>query len=128
MRRPALFLLTVAILLGAYLRLSDLGRLEMSEDEGASWAAAAAPSLSQVIELQARLNLGKMAVHEVILHEWIQLFGDSIVAQRMLSALLGTISILLVYWVAWELIRTDHGGGEAAVQEAQRVAGLGALI
>jgi mannosyltransferase len=125
MRRAALLLLAIAVLAGGYLRFSNLGRLEMSDDEGASWAAAAQPTIADVIAAQARLNPGKMAVHEIALHEWMGLFGDSIVAQRSLSALLGTISIVIVFWIGWELwmLRTDPDDDSAMM-----VAALGAVV
>ena len=131
MRRFALVLLLIAIVLGGYLRFSDLGRLEMSDDEGASWAAAAAPSLSGVVALQGRLNPGKLAVHELALHWWMALFGNGVVAQRSLSAALGTISILFVFWIAWELSRPPpdcEDVGWAARDEATLIAALGAVV
>src|SRR5262245_28683904 len=114
MRRVAPLLLLIAIVLGGYLRFSDLGRPELSDDEGASWAAAAASSLSGVVALQARLNPGKLAVHELALHGWMALFGDRIAAQRSLSAALGTISILIVFWIAWELSRPPPDSEDVA--------------
>jgi hypothetical protein len=132
MRRFALVLLLIAIVLGGYLRFSDLGRLEMSDDEGASWAAAAAPSLSGVVRLQARLNPGKLAVHELALHWWMGLFGDGVAAQRSLSATLGTASILIVFWIGWELNRplpdSEDGDAAAARDEASMLAALGAVV
>jgi len=131
MRRFALVLLLIAIVLGGYLRFSDLGRLEMSDDEGASWAAAAAPSLSGVVRLQARLNPGKLAVHELALHGWMAMFGEGIVAQRSLSAALGTISILIVFWIGWELNRPPADSedvGSTVCDEATMIAALGAVV
>src|SRR6516162_2682789 len=131
MPRVTLLLLLLAIMLGGYLRFSDLGRLEMSDDEGASWAAAAAPSLSGVVTLQARFNPGKLAAHELALHGWMALFGDRIVAQRSLSAALGTISILIVFWIAWELNRPPSdlkGVGSTVCDEATIIAALGAVV
>src|SRR5215831_9081378 len=131
MPRVTLLLLLIAIVLGGYFRFSDLGRLEMSDDEGASWAAAAAPSLSGVVTLQARLNPGKLAAHELALHGWMAWFGDGIVAQRSLSAALGTISIMIVFWIAWELNRPPPDSevvGSAARDEATTIAALGAVV
>jgi hypothetical protein len=131
MRRVTLLLLIIAIALGGYLRFSDLGRLEMSDDEGASWAAAAAPSLRGVVALQARLNPGKLAMHELALHGWMALFGDRIVAQRSLSAALGTISLLIVFWIAWELNRPPPDSedvGSAARDKALMIAALGTVV
>src|SRR5262245_5393865 len=124
MPRAALLLLAIAVLLGGYLRFSNLDRLEMSDDEGASWAAAAEPTIDAVIAAQARLNPGKMAVHEIALHEWMAAFGDSIVAQRALSAMLGTITILIVFWIGWELCtQADQDEGRAPM-----IAALGAIV
>ena len=125
MRRTALLLLAAAVLLGGFLRFSNLGRLEMSDDEGASWAAASQPTIAEVIAAQARLNPGKMAVHEVALHEWMAVFGGSIAAQRALSATLGTISILIVFWIGWELcaLRPDPDSDSAAM-----IAAFGAIV
>ena len=120
--RVPLLLLVAAVLLGGFLRFVDLGRLEMSDDEGASWAAAAQPTIADVIAAQARLNPGKMAVHELALHEWMAIFGDSIVAQRALSAMLGTLSIVIVFWIAWELCVTRID------DDAAMIAALGATV
>lgn len=97
-------IMAIAIALGAYLRFANLGAREMSADEGASWAAAAARSAGAVLRLEARLNPGKLGVHDLALHAWMRLFGDSLVAMRSLSALVGTLSIPLIFAVALELI------------------------
>ena len=75
----------------------------MSADEGASWAAASASSVRQVLQLQPRLNPGKFAIHEICLHGWIRFFGDGLVAMRAFSALAGTLGIVLVFLLAREL-------------------------
>ncbi len=103
-RRLTLILLAVAVLLGGLLRFYHLGASELSPDEAASWAAAAAPSVSDVIRQQARFNPGKLAVYELMLHGWIAMFGDGLTAIRALSALLGIGAIVLVFWVARELL------------------------
>lgn len=113
-----MLLLIAALIGGAILRFTGLGTAEMSADEGASWAAAAAPNLAGVIKIQAEVNAGKLAVHEIALHGWIRCFGEGIFAMRSLSALLGTIAILLVFWVARELLQGpgDAGAGETRAQ------------
>jgi hypothetical protein len=95
--------LVVAVALGGVLRFSNLGISEMSADEGASWAAASASSVSQVLQLQPRLNPGKFAVHDLALHGWIRLFGDELPAMRSLSALAGMLGIVAVFFLAREL-------------------------
>ena len=42
-------IIAVALALGAWLRFAAIGAREMSADEGASWAAAAAPTLAEVV-------------------------------------------------------------------------------
>jgi uncharacterized membrane protein len=112
----------------------------MSADEGASWAAAAAPSASEVLRLQARLNPGKLGLHDLALHEWMRAFGDSLVAMRALSAALGTITIALMFLAAREILpmrlepfesdavaaRDSPSGPEAAMGDA--VAASAALV
>jgi len=97
-------LLVFALAIGGGLRFANLGGSEMSADEGASWAAASATSLEQVLELQPRLNPGKFAVHEIALHVWIGLFGDGLTAMRALSALGGMLGIIVVFFLARELL------------------------
>jgi mannosyltransferase len=75
----------------------------MSPDEGASWAAAVAPTAREVIVRQPSLNPGELPIHDLMLHGWIALFGSSLTAMRALSALFGVASILLVYFCVCEL-------------------------
>jgi mannosyltransferase len=132
-RRVAVATLAVALALGAALRFASLGAFELSPDEGASWGAAAAPSLAEVIQRQTVLNPGKLAVHDIALHAWMQLFGSSVAAMRSLSALLGTISILLVYLVARELLIAPLSGqscqsADDGDESAMLIAAMSALI
>ncbi len=96
-------MLGLALIVGGWLRLSNLGAREMSGDEGASWAAAAAPTAGDVIRLQTRLNPGKLALHELAMHAWMSAFGDGLATMRALPAALGTFAILLVFFVTREL-------------------------
>ena len=65
----------------------------MSADEGATWAAADAPSIGEVIAIQQTHNPGKLPLHDLMLHGWIALFGDGLAAMRSLSALFGLVTI-----------------------------------
>ena len=107
MRFLTIATVALALLAGAYLRFADLGAREISADEGASWAAAAAPSAIEVLRRQAQLNPGKLGVHDVALHYWMNVFGDSAVAMRALSATAGTVAIILVFFLTRELLRSD---------------------
>ncbi|MGH7750455.1 MAG: hypothetical protein ACREQ5_37630, partial [Candidatus Dormibacteria bacterium] len=119
-RSPRLFvllLLVIAISVGAYLRFHRLARYDMSGDEGATWAAASAPNVKQVAAMEKRLDPGKLAVYDVLLHGWIGVFGDSLFAMRAMSAALGTIAIFLVFVAVRESWRSLVGEPAAAVGE-----------
>jgi Dolichyl-phosphate-mannose-protein mannosyltransferase len=96
-------ILAVAVLFGGWLRFRGLGALDMTADEGSSWMPASAPSLGQVLHLGLKLNIGRLAAHDLTLHFWMLAFGDSVASIRALSALLGTIAIVLVFALAREL-------------------------
>ena len=121
-RLASVGVLVLAVVLGGLLRFSGLGGREMSADEGASWAAASGSSVSQVLRLQPRLNPGKFAVHEIALHGWIRLFGDGLATMRALSALAGTLGIVAMFCLAYELFAPyraiPHGVNENVFQES----------
>jgi hypothetical protein len=113
----AFVLLAVALIVGAHLRFHRLARFDMSGDEGASWAAASAPSLQQVADIERRGDPGKLALYDVLLHEWIADFGDSLFAMRAMSAALGTIAIVLVFIAVREVCGSLVDEPAAAVGE-----------
>ncbi|HEY2525021.1 MAG TPA: hypothetical protein VGI29_08175 [Candidatus Binataceae bacterium] len=96
-RTAALALLALALILGVGLRFYRLGTADLSADEAASWAGAAAPDLRTVIAVERKLDPGKLALYDAALHGWIGLWGDGAGAMRALSAALGTIAIALVF-------------------------------
>ncbi len=101
----------------------------MSADEGASWAAASAPTAAEVIARQPALNPGELPMHDLMLHGWIALFGSSLAAMRAMSAALGVVSILLVYLVCCELFAPGSERESALTSDDARIiAGLGALV
>ena len=120
-RSFALLLLIAATIIGAYLRFHNLARFEMNGDESASWAAASAPTMQQVGRIERQLDPGKLALYDVTLHEWIAVFGDSLVAMRAMSAALGTIAIILTFVAVREVCRSladePDGPGIAVVGE-----------
>lgn len=87
-----------------------------------------------MIARQAQVNLGKLPMHDLMLHGWISVFGSSLAAMRSMSAAFGVIAILLVYFVSRELFASGHGAGSAAVESRMSeddigtIAGLAALI
>src|SRR5260370_26693586 len=97
-------MLCVAIGLGAALRFFRLGSRELSIDESLSWYEAAAPTVTDLLRIQHEVDSGKLAVHELALRGWMHMFGDSEGALRAMSALIGTISIVLVFILAVEIV------------------------
>jgi uncharacterized membrane protein len=94
-----------------------LARVDMSGDEGATWAAASAPSVKRVAKLERQFDPGKLALYDVLLHEWIGVFGDSLFAMRAMSAALGTLAIILVFIVVREVWCSLVDESTAAVGE-----------
>jgi hypothetical protein len=103
-RSPRLFamaLLAVAVILGAHYRFHRLDRWDMSNDEGTAWAGAIAPSVGAVIAAEPKIeNGGKLPPYDVVLHGWIGMFGDAVPSIRRLSAVIGTIVVVLVFIAA----------------------------
>lgn len=126
-RRLALTLLGAAIILGGVLRFFHLGASELTPDESASWAAAAAPGLSEVVRRQAVFNPGKLAAYELLLHGWIGLAGSGVLAMRALSALMGIAAIVLVFWAAREVLALGDRHDQS-VESVDCAAAVTALI
>jgi hypothetical protein len=126
------FTLVAACILGAWLRFHALGTFEITSDESASWAAAAAPTVLEVVHSGGKLNPGKLALHDLALHFWMLAFGDSVWSMRALSAALGTLAILLVFLVALELFnnRNNRQPPENLFprEDAREIAAVSALI
>jgi mannosyltransferase len=99
-------LLTGILFVGAVLRIYDLGTESLWIDEAISmlWAKL---SLSQIIE-RAALDIHP-PLYFVLLHYWIHLFGASEFAARLLSAIIGIISLFMIYKVGSLVF--DHEAG-----------------
>jgi hypothetical protein len=119
-------LLGLALILGAALRSWRLGAADLSADEAAAWAAAAAPDVGAVAARQSALDAGKLAFYDLTLHGWIRLFGDGVAAMRALSALLGVAAIVLAFAAA-RAVMTVLGGPRQA-EHAVRTGALAALL
>ena len=110
-------LLAVALVIGTGVRFHRLGYAQMDIDEGASWAGASAPTLGEVVARERQMDPGKLALYDLMLHEWIGIFGDGLSAMRAMSAALGTIAIVLVFAAVREACRGPDGAGGVAVGE-----------
>lgn len=130
-RSISIALLALALFAGAYLRFTDLGAREMSADEGASWAAASAPTIREVLRAQNHLNPGKAGLHDLALHIWMRAFGERLTAMRALSATVGTLAILLVFGAAREIFAASSQADEtvgSASDQRDEAAAIAALI
>ena len=112
-------ILFVALLNGAYLRFHSLGSDDMTADEGASWAGASAPTLHEVAARERILDPGKLALYDVMLHEWMRVFGDRLATLRRMSAPFGILAIVLSFTAVREILlclgdRTDPGFADMA--------------
>src|ERR1700676_4017351 len=130
MNRLALAVVFIALLIGAYLRFDNLGVLQMSADEGATWAAADASSTRDVVALQRTHNPGKLPLHDLMLHGWIAIFGAGLAAMRALSALFGLATIVLMLLLTRETFRIRFDGDDPSISQSDidMIAALGALI
>jgi len=100
----SVLVLALALALGAWLRFVHLGAAEIEGDEAVSWQAASAPTVAEVVRLHEKTNPGKLPIYSIILHLWINLFGESEAALRGLSAALGTLAIALVWFAVNETL------------------------
>jgi hypothetical protein len=122
----SLILLALAVVLGAYYRFHKLGQWDMNGDEAVAWEAAMKPALRRVTATFWRLeNGGKLPLYHIALHEWVRFFGDSLFAMRAMSAALGTLAIVLLFFAVREAGRSLGG---AAGAEAGEVGGAFAAL
>jgi hypothetical protein len=127
---PALAL-GLALAIGASLMFVRLGTDQLSGDESLTWAAASAPTVADVVRIQHQVNSGKLAFHELLLREWMSVFGESETAMRSLSAIFGLVSLLLVFFLTNELLSAppgDRAGARMDRPDPQAVAALATLI
>ncbi len=88
-------LLGMILILGAVLRFSDLGAESYWMDEVAT-TIEAQQSISQLLAMG---RLDQPPAYYLPIHFWIETFGTSEVSLRSFSALVGTLSIVLIYFV-----------------------------
>ncbi len=112
-RRPAWLVVSVAVVillaLGGYLHSRQLsGELWFNEAIATGLATHSFPTL-----LHDARNGGSSPLYYVLLHVWINGFGDGARATHALSLLLGLLAIPIAAWIAWSL-----SGPRAAVYAA----------
>jgi len=121
---PALLLVAVAV--GTLLRFFGLGSRELSIDESLSWAEASRRNVDRILHVQHRLDSGKFPIYEIAQHGWMSLFGDSEAAMRALPALIGSLSIVLVFILGVELMLAVSETSEAPAAGAGALSGRSA--
>jgi hypothetical protein len=117
-RRQSEAVLLTAVVLGAILRFFRLGARELSIDESLSWAESSGHNLRAVLRVQHELDSGKFPIYEIAQHGWMRIFGESEAAMRALPALIGSLSIVLVFILGVEVMlavasgRSDKSDGD----------------
>lgn len=91
-------LVILTFMVGIMLRLYQLGAENLSYDEGIMVHVT-----SSLAEVQANILKGRPPALVVLGYGWVQIFGDSEVAVRSLSALAGILSLIVLYLVGNEL-------------------------
>jgi mannosyltransferase len=94
--RPALTAIGVIVVIGALLRLHNLGSESLWFDEAASWMQAK-DSLAALIQRTAADNYPPL--HNLALFVAIKLFGDSEWSLRLPSVIFGVANIGALYWL-----------------------------
>ena len=122
--------LLFAVAVGTVLRFFRLGSRELSIDESLSWAESAGRSVADVLRLQHQLDSGKFPIYELAQHGWMRIFGESEAAMRALPALIGTLSIVLVFILGVELMLalTPERSNESDKGRIYMVAAVCALL
>jgi hypothetical protein len=123
----SIIVLVVAVSLGSHYRFHNLQRWDMNGDEGSAWAAVVQPTVHQVMATFWRVESGgKLPLFDIVLHEWVRIFGDSLFAMRAMSAVLGTIAIVLLFVAVREVCHSL--GGEALAEVGEVGGAFAALI
>lgn len=127
-RRLTMGLLAAVTLLGAVLRLWELGGSSLWMDEALSWRLQSFPAL-QLISRSGEPATCHPPVYFLLLKGWTAAFGDADVTLRVLSSVIGILLIpAMYYWgvetCAWVLPRNEWStaGPIAGVTAAMIVA------
>ena len=94
----------------AFIYFFALGKESLTTDEYFSLHLAQQPLSEIILNHQGQSNPNTIPpLYDIIMHFWIQVFGTSEFAQRSFSALLGVLSVYLVYEFARLLFDTRTG-------------------
>jgi len=98
MEKKAILVLVLIVLLGAFLRIYDLGVESLWLDEVASIFESTLP----IVDISTHSN--QPPLYFILLGWWINLWGTSEIALRLLSAIFGILAIFITYLVGKELL------------------------
>ncbi len=99
-RRVSLLALAAILALAALLRLHAIGAASLWLDEAWSWTEVREPFLTMIARTADDIH---PPLYNSILYLFARVFGDSEVALRWPSAILGVASVAAIFWVASSL-------------------------
>lgn len=103
------FLISILIFSG-FIYLYDLGKESLTTDEYFSLHVASQPLNEIIFGHEKESNPNTLPpLYEIIMHLWLAIFGSSEFVQRSLSALLGIISVYILYRLATLLFDIPTG-------------------
>ncbi len=123
-RHRQLALLCLLLLAGFVLRAYRIDYKGLSFDESFSWGISRFPPAAIVARTALDVH---PPLYYLCLKAWGEAFGAALLAPRILSALFGTLAILVMYGVVRESAAT-FGGGQPEPPEARGGALFGALL
>jgi mannosyltransferase len=91
--------LAAILLVAVVVRVHALDRHSFWYDEVVTMTVARQPGPSAVLDTLQRIDSTRAPLHPLLLEGWIAVFGSSDVAARSLSAWLGVLTVILVYWI-----------------------------
>lgn len=113
--RESLILAAIVVVCAGF-RFVDLDGLSVWTDEMTTMTIALQRTPAGMATQVQTVDASRALFHPFVLHFWIELFGRSLLAMRALSALAGTLSVVLIYllgrsmlgvraaaWSAWLL-------------------------
>lgn len=125
LRNPRRWLCLVVVI-AVLVRLFQLQIRSLWFDEAWSWASTLKAGPAELIEL-ARDDFHP-PFYFLVLHFWTLLFGDSIIAMRLLSVVFGTLAVIGSYFFARDACRFGSDREGTDKQNLAVWAGLGAAL
>jgi len=103
MKRSALILLSILLVLGGAIRFYQIGSESIWMDEAYALREAGNRDLTSVLEAVSGPPEGTPPLYFLFLHSWISIFGTSDVALRVPSAIFSTLAIIAIFFLGKEV-------------------------